>query len=181
MNIRSQYFMLGRTILYLVFIEYCVISKILKYIPDSGLSRFPLGVSVCTQCQVKNQSCSRTGRVQKNHNISRKNTIFNERPVYLKHYRGISVVRFLILSLCNKFLRSFYGNYSFPGLSFLLWLDDASRISVALYMYLIILPLPPQTVCLTQSITDSDKRYPQDIAALKSENTQTVSTFLLDY
>ena len=28
-------------------------SKILKYIPDSGLSRFPLGVSVCTQWQVK--------------------------------------------------------------------------------------------------------------------------------
>ena len=124
-------------------------------------------------------SCSRTGRVQKNHN-TRKNSIFNERPVYLKHYRGISVVRSLILSLCNKFLRSFYGNYSFPGLSFLLWLDDASRISVALYMYNHS-PVTPQTVCLTQSITDSDKRYPQDIAALKSENTQTVSTFLLDY
>ena len=28
---------------------YIVFSKILKYIPDSGLSRFPLSVSVCTQ------------------------------------------------------------------------------------------------------------------------------------
>ena len=31
---------------YRVFIKYCLISKILKYIPDSGLSRFP-SVSVC--------------------------------------------------------------------------------------------------------------------------------------
>ena len=30
-------------------------SKILKYIPDSGLSRFPLGVTVCIQWQVKHQ------------------------------------------------------------------------------------------------------------------------------
>ena len=36
-----------------VFIEYCVFSKILTYILDSGLSRFSLGVSVCTQWQVK--------------------------------------------------------------------------------------------------------------------------------
>ena len=34
-----------------VFIKNCVISKILKYISNSGLSRFPLGVSVCTQWQ----------------------------------------------------------------------------------------------------------------------------------
>ena len=33
---------------YRVFIKYCVFSKVLKYIPDSGLSRFPLGVNVCT-------------------------------------------------------------------------------------------------------------------------------------
>ena len=64
-----------------MFIKYCVFSKILKYIPDSGLSRFPLVFSVCTQWQVKHQRCSRTCRVQENHNISRKNTIFNEHPV----------------------------------------------------------------------------------------------------
>ena len=29
-----------------MFVKYCVFSKILKYIPDSGLSLFPLGVSV---------------------------------------------------------------------------------------------------------------------------------------
>ena len=58
-------------------------SKILKYIPDSGLSRFPFGVSVCSQWQVKYHHCIRTDRVQKNHYIIRKNTIFNEHPVYV--------------------------------------------------------------------------------------------------
>ena len=59
---------------YRVFIKYCVFfSKILKYIPDSGLSRFPVGVSVCTHTrQVEHQRCSRAGRVQKIHNILRK-------------------------------------------------------------------------------------------------------------
>ena len=37
---------------YRVFIKYCVFSKILRYILDSALSRFPLGVSECTQLQV---------------------------------------------------------------------------------------------------------------------------------
>ena len=59
-------------------------TKILKYIPDSGLSRFTLGVNVRKKNDRSNTSstCSRTGRVQKNHNIYRKNTIFNEHPVY---------------------------------------------------------------------------------------------------
>ena len=61
-----------------VFIKYCVISKIY-----SGL--WPLSVSprcqcVCTQWQVKHQRCRRTYKVQKNHNILSKNTIFNEHP-----------------------------------------------------------------------------------------------------
>ena len=64
---------------YRVFIKNCVFSKILKYIPDSGLSRLPLGVSVCTQWKVKHQHLRRTGR--KNHNILRKNTILNKHPV----------------------------------------------------------------------------------------------------
>ena len=42
---------------YSVFIKYCIFSKILKYILDSGLTRFPLGVSVCTQWQVKLAEC----------------------------------------------------------------------------------------------------------------------------
>ena len=62
---------------YMVFIKYCVFSKILKYISDSGLSLFPLGVSG----RSKPSPCSRTCRVQKYHNILRKNTIFNEHPV----------------------------------------------------------------------------------------------------
>ena len=36
-------------ILYRVFFKFGVFSNILRYIPDSGLSRFPLGVSECTQ------------------------------------------------------------------------------------------------------------------------------------
>ena len=39
------------------------------YIPDSGLSRFTVGVSECTQWQFKYQRCGRTFRVQKNHTI----------------------------------------------------------------------------------------------------------------
>ena len=65
---------------YRVFIKYCVFSKILKYIPDSGLSRFSLGISVCvyTMAGQRRWDCSRTCRVQKNHKILRKSTIFNE-------------------------------------------------------------------------------------------------------
>ena len=67
--------------IYRVFIKYCVFPSFFLYIPDSGLSRFPFGVSECTQWQVKHQRCS---RVQENHNIL-KNTIFNE-------YSGIDTV-----------------------------------------------------------------------------------------
>ena len=66
--------------MYIVFTKYCVFSKIFKSIPDSGLSRIPLVVSVCTQWQGKSQR-TRNFRAQKNHNILRKNTIFNEHPV----------------------------------------------------------------------------------------------------
>ena len=48
------------------------------------------GVSVCKHNrQVENQRCSRIGRVQKNFKISRKNTIFNEHPVY-ENYNNTS-------------------------------------------------------------------------------------------
>ena len=69
---------------YRVFIKYCVFSKILRYTPDSGLSRFLLGaVSVCVHSVRSNPSaCSKTDRVQKSHKIQRKNTMFNEHPVY---------------------------------------------------------------------------------------------------
>ena len=70
---------------YRVFIRYSAFSKICTYIPDSLLSRFPFGASECTQWQVKRQRCSRTWRVQKNHNILRKNTIFNEYPAALRN------------------------------------------------------------------------------------------------
>ena len=53
-------------LMYRVFIKYCVFSEDFKNIPDSGLSLFSLGVSMCTHTrQVEHQRCSRTGRVQK--------------------------------------------------------------------------------------------------------------------
>ena len=65
-----------------MFTKYCVFFRFLKNIPDYGLSLFSLGVSVCTHTrQVESQRCGRTGRVQKNYKILRKNTIFNEHPV----------------------------------------------------------------------------------------------------
>ena len=55
-------------------------------IPDSGFSVFSLGVSVCKHTrQVENQRFSRTSRVQKYHNIFRKNTILNEHLVCKKN------------------------------------------------------------------------------------------------
>ena len=50
-----------------MFIKYCVFFfKDSKFILDSGLSLFSLGVSVCTHTrQIEHQRCSRTGRVQK--------------------------------------------------------------------------------------------------------------------
>ena len=68
----KQVFNYNLSLCYRVFIKHCVFSKILKYILDSDLFRFPLGVSRCTQWQVKHRHCSRTCRVNKNHNILRK-------------------------------------------------------------------------------------------------------------
>ena len=68
-------------IIYRVFIKYCVFPKILKY---SGLwlfSVFPRCQCVYTHQAGRTPRCSRTGRVQKNYKILRKNTIFNEHPV----------------------------------------------------------------------------------------------------
>ena len=65
--------------IYRVLIKDCVFSGDFKIF----LTLFSLSVSVCTHTrQVENQRCSRTDRVQKNHNILRKNTIFNEHPVH---------------------------------------------------------------------------------------------------
>jgi len=69
----------------------CVYSKKYFNIPDSGLSLFSLGVSVCTHTrQLEHQRCSRNGRVQKNHNILRKTTIFNEHPVLILLYGSMT-------------------------------------------------------------------------------------------
>ena len=88
-----------KSFIYRVFIKYCVFSKILKYIPDSGLSQFPLGVSVCTQWQGKHQHCRRTGRVKNNNSILRKNTIFNEHPVFTIYLLPLSTKHYVEKSL----------------------------------------------------------------------------------
>ena len=76
-------------------------SKILKYIPDSVLSRFPLGVSVCTHIrQVEHQRCTRTGRVQKNHKIKEK-TQYLMNTLYLPSC--VSVVCVLPLAVSSNF------------------------------------------------------------------------------
>ena len=81
--------------MYRVFIKYCVFSKILKDIPDSGLYRFPLVVSVCTQWQVKPQCLQQNLQSSENHNILRKNTIFNEHPVSHKMDEKSNLYRLL--------------------------------------------------------------------------------------
>ena len=54
-----------------VFIKYCFFRRFYN-IPDSCLSLFSLGLSVCTHTrQVEHHGCSRTGNVQKNHKILR--------------------------------------------------------------------------------------------------------------
>ena len=71
-NIRFLGPSIGSHIQYRVFIKYCFF-RFFKNIPASGLSLFSLGVSVCTHTrQVPHQRCTRTSRVQKNHNILRK-------------------------------------------------------------------------------------------------------------
>ena len=68
---------------YRVFIRYCVFSKSLKYILDSGLSRFPLGFSLCTQWQVKLQ------RLQQNLHSSEKSQNFKEKDFYVLLQRHV--------------------------------------------------------------------------------------------
>ena len=78
---------------YRVFIKYCVFSKILKYIPDSGLSRFPLGVSVCcTQWQVKHQCCSRTGCIRMLASL-RSEVGYRDATAYIKNWKHFFFVR----------------------------------------------------------------------------------------
>ena len=62
-----------------MYIKYCVFSKILEYIPDFGLSLFPLGVRACTQCVHNGSAAADHVELRK---ITSKNTIFNEHPVY---------------------------------------------------------------------------------------------------
>ena len=64
----------------------------LKYIPDSGLSRFPL-VSVCVDTGRSNMSAA--AELAEFRNILRKNTIFNEHPVSSAFLSTIKFQKFL--------------------------------------------------------------------------------------
>ena len=63
--------------IYRVFIEYGVLLKILKYIPDSGLSRFPL-VHKCVYTMA-----GQTLALQQNWQSSEKSQHFKEKTQYL--------------------------------------------------------------------------------------------------
>ena len=69
--------------LYRVLIKYCVFFEDFKIFRTFAFLCFlSVSVCVCTHTrQVEQQRYSRKGRVQKIHNIVRKNTIFNEYPV----------------------------------------------------------------------------------------------------
>ena len=76
------------TLMYRVFIKYCVFFRFFKDIPDSGLSLFSLGVSVCTHTwQVENQRFNRTGRV-----TITKTQLFNEHPVCMNFFAGVPIM-----------------------------------------------------------------------------------------
>ena len=77
----SSYILGAISVYYRVFIKYCFFSKILKDIPDSGLYRFPLVVSVCTQWQVKPQCLQQNWQSSEKSQHFKKNTISNEHPV----------------------------------------------------------------------------------------------------
>ena len=64
-----------------MFIKYCAFTNILKYISDSGLSRFSLGVSVLTQWQIKTPALQQNLQRSEISQHLRKNQIFNEHPV----------------------------------------------------------------------------------------------------
>ena len=59
-----------------MFIKYCVFQKILKYVPDSGLSRIPLGVSLYTMA-------GQTPALQESLQSLEKSQHFKEKTQYL--------------------------------------------------------------------------------------------------
>ena len=67
---------------YRVFIKYCAISKTLKYIPNSGLSQLPLGVSVCVHNGRSNTSAIAELAEFEKITTFKESTIFNEHPVF---------------------------------------------------------------------------------------------------
>ena len=75
---------------------HCVFSKILNYILDSGLSRFSLGFSECTQLQVKHQQ-----NFQSSEKSEYYKEISNEHPVLPIKYK--QCILFISLPSLNDF------------------------------------------------------------------------------
>ena len=66
-----------------VFIKYCGFSMILKYNPVSGLCRCQCVYTMAGQTPALQQNL----KSSENHNIFRKNTIFNEHPVLVCKFK----------------------------------------------------------------------------------------------
>ena len=77
-------------------------SKILKHIPNSGLSRFPLSFSECTQWQVNTSTEKNLQSSEKSQHFE-ENTIFNEHPV--PHYIAPSHPSFSRHTCCMVWYR----------------------------------------------------------------------------
>ena len=72
-----------------------------KIFPNSGLSMFSLGVSVCTHTrQVEHQQCSRNGRVQNYHKILRKKTQALMNTTYNR--KGKVLFRLWNMKVCHQ-------------------------------------------------------------------------------
>ena len=114
-----------------MFTKYCgFFSKNFKYIPDSGLSRFPLRV-VCTHVNLQRRS--RTCRVQKNHKTLRNNTILNEHPVYWP----VCLENRILLNLWIHFVFLFFS-LKFSLLSFLVFKSPVQRPNNLQRMHIIL-------------------------------------------
>ena len=112
-----------------MFIKYCVFLRISKYILDSGLSRFPLGVSECTQWQENLKSSEKSQHYKEK-------TIFYEHPVGLRQYyisANFSNMDFIYIYV---YLRSRSDNERVDcGIDIFVWLGNYNSIRVCVRVY----------------------------------------------
>ena len=126
--------------LYRVFIKYCVFSKILKYIPDSGLSRFP------PRCQCVYKMTGQTPALQQNWQSSKENFLKHLLVNFAYNSLYLFVIVFFLCAPLKFSFVLFYGEYYKrgggspslfpPALSIHLWWlpmwYEASQLSVSI-------------------------------------------------